>query len=181
MCFSQGKVKLHAPAWPWRISSSYGRLNNRLDRVEGRTQRSVEAVPLGHESRRVVTHRYHSAPVLPDQDLERKIQCRERRREHHRCALSRVPKHDEFRIGHLQTNSFGCAAVIDDPKQRKAPNLDEAFQSVDGLCEGLAAELGYDQSEDCALSTIRIPSLRSISLHICPDQDNRSLRISLLI
>ena len=26
------------------------RLNDRLDRVEGRTQRAVEAVPLGHES-----------------------------------------------------------------------------------------------------------------------------------
>ena len=44
-----------------------------------------------------------------------------------------VPKHDEFRVGHLHTSSFGYAAVIDDVEHREAPIRDQAPQPVDGL------------------------------------------------
>ena len=51
-----GKVELmratreKATARQRKLWTKY-RLNDRFDRVEGRTQRAVEAVPLGHESR----------------------------------------------------------------------------------------------------------------------------------
>ena len=121
--------------------------NNRLNCVEGRTQGTLDVVPLGQELRCVVTHGDRSLPVLPNQHLEREIQTRERRREHYRRAHSRLPKHDEFRIGHLHTNSFGCAAVINDPEQREASIRDHMRQSVDGLCDGLAAVLGDDPGQ----------------------------------
>ena len=79
-----------------------------------------------------------SLPILPNQHLEREIQARERRREHYRRAHSRLPKHDEFRIGRLHTNSFGLAAVSNDPEQREASIRDHTPQSIDGLCGGLA-------------------------------------------
>jgi hypothetical protein len=82
--------------------------------------------------------------VAPDQHLERDIQRSKRRREHHRRAHSRLPKHDEFRVGHLHTSSFGYAAVIDDVEHREAPIHDQTPQSVDSLCDGLAAGFGDD-------------------------------------
>jgi len=62
----------------------------------------------------------------------------------YRRAHGRLPERDEFRLGHLHANSFGCAAVIDDPEQREASILDHAPQSIDGLCDGLAAVLRDD-------------------------------------
>jgi hypothetical protein len=49
-----------------------------------------------------------------------------------------------FRVGHLHASSFGYAAVIDDVEHREAPIRDQAPQSVDGLCDGLAAGFGDD-------------------------------------
>src|SRR5208282_3853555 len=80
-----------------------------------------------------------SVPVLPDQHLEWDIQRSKRRREHHRRAHIRLPEHDEFRVGHLHTSSFGYAAVIDDVEHREAPIRDQTPQSVDGPWDGLAA------------------------------------------
>jgi hypothetical protein len=70
---------------------------------------------------------------------------------------SRLPKHDEFRVGHLHTSSFRYAAVIDDIEHREASIRDQTPQSVDGLCDGLAAGFSDDPSEDCVLSSIRLP------------------------
>ena len=47
----------------------------------------------------------------------------------------------------LHTNSFGCAAVINDPEQREASIRDHTRQSLDGLCDGLAALLGEDPGD----------------------------------
>jgi hypothetical protein len=59
-------------------------------------------------------------------------------------AHSRLPKQDEFRVGHLHTSSFGYAAVIDDVEHREAPIRDHTPQSVDRLCGGLPAGFGDD-------------------------------------
>ena len=48
------------------------------------------------------------------------------------------PKHDELRLGHLHTSSFGDAAVIDDIENREAPICHETPQSVDCLSDRYA-------------------------------------------
>jgi hypothetical protein len=121
--------------------------NDRLNCVEGRTQCTLEVVPLGQELRCVVAHGDRTVPVLPDEHLEREIQTRDRSREHYRRTYSRLPEHDEFRVGHLHANSFGSAAVINDPEQREASIRDHTRQLVDGLCDGLAAVLGGDPGQ----------------------------------
>ena len=120
---------------------------------EGPFRERMSATPVRCNSRRPLPSR------RPRPALEREVQTRERRREHYRRAHSRLPEHDEFRIGHLHTNSFGCAAVIDDPEQREASIRDHTRQSVDGLCDGLAACLVRSPAKDCGLSSIRTPSL----------------------
>jgi hypothetical protein len=134
--------------------------NDRLNCIEGRTQGTLDVVPLGQELWCVVTHGDRSLPVLPNERLEREIQTRARRRKHYRRAHSRLSKHDEFRIGYLHTNSFGCAAVINDPEQREASIPDHTRQSVDGLCDGLAAVLGDDPGQRLRVVQGRARQLR---------------------
>jgi hypothetical protein len=55
---------------------------------------------------------------------------------------------------------FGSAAAINDPKQSEAPNGDEVFQSVDGLCDGPAAELRDDRG--LRAFQYRVPSFTEV-------------------
>ena len=87
---------------------------------KGARNSTLELVPRGQQPWWVVTHGDRSRPVLPDQHLEWKIQTGEGCREHDGRSHTRLPEHGEFRLGHLHTNSFSCAAVIDDPERREA-------------------------------------------------------------
>jgi hypothetical protein len=105
-----------------------------------------------------------SCPARPD--LERDIQRSKRRREHHRRARSRLPEHDQFRVGHLHASSSSYAAVIDDVEHREARSAIRCLRASMVCGTDLLLGLVMTPSEDCVLSGIRLPF--EVKARLCP-------------
>jgi len=72
-------------------------------------------------------------------------------------AHCRLPEHDEFRVGHLHTSSFGYAAVIDDVQHCEARSAITRRRPSMACATDVLLGLVMTPSEDRVLSSIRLP------------------------
>src|SRR5215470_14098477 len=86
----------------------------RLDDGDVGDELGGETVPLLEEARAVVAQPHLAGVVLPDEDLERKVDRAPRRGDHERRPRPRIPEDEELGRSKRQPDLGGLAAVVDD-------------------------------------------------------------------